>query len=489
MQILKPLTPAQVKKATGNSRVARKFRVKLASLPGIGFYYYLLFYKRTDFDLSPADFQKEIVALLCDVAITFLSILGYRGSGKSTLVEAHAEWGLVTGNNEYAIYLGQTLDKAKAAIANIRSSVEENATLQQDFNLNLERIEVGFTERWSDGQLTIKNSTLQAKSKGQPIRGAKFKDARIDAIYMDDIEDVEEARTVEKRLKTRNWVFTELIPAMKQGQAGLTNRIISVGNLVHRDGIMVYLQKSDLVTSVEYPIRKADGTPAWSAQYPDEAAIQKQKAQVFIAGEGLGPVIWAREYELKLVDTADMLVTRADIKYYSNDMLVKQPTASGVGVDFAISKKDTADYTAMVKAKDVVNEEGVNRLLILPNPVNARLNFTETIQRIVDIDAEMPQGTVWYPEKVQYQEAAIEVMVSKGLAVKPQAAVKDKKARIGSACHYIKTGRVLFPEIGCEALIDNLLGFGIEAHDDLADAFAYVVLAMVRGGDGGLLVV
>lgn len=36
---------------------------------------------------------------------------------------------------------------------------------------------------------------------------------------------------------------------------------------------------------------------------------------------------------------------------------------------------------------------------------------------------------------------------------------------------------VLFPETGCERLIEQLVGFGVEKHDDLVDAFTMALLA------------
>jgi len=48
----------------------------------------------------------------------------------------------------------------------------------------------------------------------------------------------------------------------------------------------------------------------------------------------------------------------------------------------------------------------------------------------------------------------------------------------------------LFPEKGCEELIDQLIGFGKEKHDDLADAFAMLVIKIIvnkpKGGSAGI---
>ena len=40
----------------------------------------------------------------------------------------------------------------------------------------------------------------------------------------------------------------------------------------------------------------------------------------------------------------------------------------------------------------------------------------------------------------------------------------------------IQTGVIQFPRQGAEDLVNQLVGFGIEGHDDLSDAFAMAVI-------------
>lgn len=60
--------------------------------------------------------------------------------------------------------------------------------------------------------------------------------------------------------------------------------------------------------------------------------------------------------------------------------------------------------------------------------------------------------------------------------------IKDKRARLRVAARYIKNGVVKFPRTGCEQLITQLLGFGIEKHDDAVDALVYLILGLVGEG-------
>lgn len=451
------------------------------------FFHFLSHYLRHRFELPPAAFHKDIIDALdsIDDVNKYIAIMGFRGSAKSTFLEMFALWSAVNGKHNFIIYIGATIDDAKKSLANIRDVIEQEEDLRRDFGIIL-KDDKGhdFREKWSETQITIRDCTILTRSRGQKVRGMKFKKARIDLIIGDDLEDVKDAETAEKRKKTRTWFFTEVLPATKQGVMADNVKVVLLGNLVHRECLIQHLSKGKIVKVLRFALLDENGEITWKGLYPDMAAVEKEKEKVLLAGEGLGVVIWAREYLLKEVDAEDMVLHLEDIKYYPSDWLQRKADAAGVGIDFAISKKQTADYTAMVKGMDVRNDEGERRLLIMPGVVEQRMGFEETIKKAVEINEFMPGGTKFYPEKVGYQEAAHEIMKKNGLSVVPMQAVGDKKARIESACYYIKNGRVLFPETGAEKLITNLTGFGIEEHDDLADAAAYLILGMVRKSSG-----
>ena len=52
---------------------------------------------------------------------------------------------------------------------------------------------------------------------------------------------------------------------------------------------------------------------------------------------------------------------------------------------------------------------------------------------------------------------------------------QDKYARLSAVSFLVQDGKVLFPKVGAEDLITNLVGFGTEKHDDLADAFSILL--------------
>jgi phage terminase large subunit-like protein len=50
------------------------------------------------------------------------------------------------------------------------------------------------------------------------------------------------------------------------------------------------------------------------------------------------------------------------------------------------------------------------------------------------------------------------------------------------AARYVKNGTVKFPRTRCEQLLNQVLGFGSEKHDDLVDTQVYLILGAAGEG-------
>ena len=56
----------------------------------------------------------------------------------------------------------------------------------------------------------------------------------------------------------------------------------------------------------------------------------------------------------------------------------------------------------------------------------------------------------------------------------------EKSARLWSVSNLIQEGKVLFPEKGTENLVNQLVDFGIEKHEDLVDALTLLISEVIR---------
>jgi len=259
--------------------------------------------------------------------------------------------------------------------------------------------------------------------------------------------------------------------------------MILIGNLLHNDALMMRIKKRGIYKVLEFPLLDwKTGAITWEGKYPDMTAVEKQKAKIGSLSA------WSREYLLKVISEEDQVIKEHEITKYpvsilsekdDNDKLRYRVKNGGVGIDLAISEKRTADFTTMVSGVKV-NYNGKDRILIKPNPINLHLDFHNTMKTAKRQFDGLPIGSKLFVEDVGYQKAAIQEMKRKGLPVNAIRPITDKRARLETVSIYIKDGTVMFPENGCDDLINQLLNFGVEQHDDLVDALVYLIFGLVN---------
>ena len=277
-------------------------------------------------------------------------------------------------------------------------------------------------------------------------------------------------KTRESRDKTHGWLRGEVIPARDRD-----TQLIVVGNLLHEDSLMMRLKQDveEKLLDAEfraYPLINSEGKIAWPGKYPNEGYIEMEKRKVG------NEIAWQREYLLRIVSDAGRAVQPEWLQYYDGIPYDENSFVGyWIGVDLAISQNESADNTAMVvlKVYSIGNER---KAFVLPYPINQRLTFPEQIGQIKIFAGSLKSDRTprIYIEKVAYQEALIQQLKNDGLWVEGITPHGDKRERLIMTSMAIQNGHILFPRKGCEELTGQLTGFGVEKHDDLADAFSLV---------------
>lgn len=437
-------------------------------------YFFPIYFHRY-MQYETADFQKEIFDILEDESIKLAVICAFRGSAKSTIITtAYVLWSILgVQERKFIVICGQTEQKARQYLINIKNELLHNELLKRDLG--------PFTEEKNDlGNATaiiIKklNVKIMISSVEQSIRGMRHGEHRPDLIILDDIEDTQSVKTKEGRDKTFNWLTSEVIPAGDK-----RTRIIAVGNLLHEDSVLKRLEKkieSGDMTQLngvyrEYPIFDEQKNILWPGKYPTHDDIETERQKT------MSETAWYREYLLKIVSTEEQIVHPDWIQFY-NEVPRSGLHTIGIGIDLAVSQKDSADYTAMVVGH--IYDTGKHlKIYIQPNPINERVPFpaqVELIKALIAIQKQHHYRVKTYVEDVAYQKALVQLLESQRYDVEGVPTGRsDKAARLRLTTSLIKEGRILFPEKGCEELIMQLTGFGKETHDDLADAFAILIL-------------
>ncbi|HRQ86836.1 MAG TPA: phage terminase large subunit, partial [Candidatus Saccharibacteria bacterium] len=191
-------------------------------------------------------------------------------------------------------------------------------------------------------------------------------------------------------------------------------------------------------------------------------------------------VAWEREYMLNIVPDEDQVIEPAWIKYYDKlpDMnYTNEYLCSYISVDLAISQNTTADYTAIVVIHAYGNDPKNRKYYIDKRFINKRLSHMVTLEAIQSIYSsqlrtDYKQRLVLI-ENVQYQAAVVEQLKHVGIDAMGVKIYTDKRARLTLASSLFEQGRVLFPkDESIKTIIEQLVHFGVEKHDDLADAMS-----------------
>lgn len=474
------LPPLEILTEALNDSPTRK---KLAQRFGLFCLIYLAHY----FPLPPAEFFPNLIAALEDDRIDRLEEIGFRGSAKSTFTSmAYVLYAALVKPHLYPfiIPIADTGTQATAVVSAIKFELETNDLLREDFG-TLEagkptdkswelKKKLESKEEWQARNLLLSTGVrILARSRGQRIRGLRHRQYRPKLVIGDDVENLESVRTQESRDKTARWWRGEVLGGLAHDA-----RVILVGNWLHLDGLMARMKATGRYKVLEFALLKeGDGTEVercvWPALYPTQEHIEKKR-------EELGEIAWRREMLLQVVPEDGQDVLLEDIHYYD-----EPPFDDGNhlahGVDLAISTKESADYTAIVSGEITYNDSRLE-IYVQPNPVIRRMTFADTMAALDNVRHSSMMQSEFYVEAVAFQQVAIEEMERRAFSVQAMHPMKDKRARLRVAARYIKNGTVKFPRKGCEQLLTQLLGFGIETHDDAVDALVYLILGVV--GDG-----
>ena len=450
-----------------------KDRTVRTSITKDSFVYFFHFYYAHYVKYPTADFQKEIMHHLEKSATENLYVVAFRGSGKSTIITtAYPLWAILgKQQKKFCMIFTQTQVQAKQHMMNIRAELESNDLLKKDLGPFREE-----SDEWGSHSLVFKKhgARITVASAEQSIRGTRHNEHRPDLFICDDVEDVQSTKTREGRTKTYNWLRGEVIPAGDRD-----TRLIIVGNLLHEDSLLMRIRdevnqgKADGVFK-SYPLLDSKDNCLWPGKYPDEESLKKEKKSV------ASDVSWQREYLLRIIPDDDQVIYPEWIQHY-DELPPKEHAgyrATYAGVDLAISTKDSADDTAVVFAHIYSRAEHL-RIYILPNPIVKKITFPEQVDLMKDITKTHLSGEQdkLFVESVAYQEALPQMLEHQGIdaeAIKPRG---DKRTRLALISTAIKSGIIKFPHKGCERLIEQLVGFGVEKHDDLADAFSLLINA------------
>ena len=431
-----------------------------------------------------------------------------RGHAKSTTFtfkdSIHAA---VYAYKHYEIILSDSSEQAEGFLSDIKTELEENAALLEDFGTLEGRV-------WKASVILLSNGVkIEAIGSGKKIRGRRHKQWRPDLIVCDDLENDENVNTPDQRRKLRDWFYKAV------SKAGDTyTDIVYIGTLLHYDALLANVAKNPSYRAVKYRgvISFADNAElwdAWESIYTDLAnENREQEAKAFYEAnraemlEGTA-VLW--EEKLSYYDLMVIRISEGEASFNSeiqNDPIdpenctfqeewfdfwddegKQQPDFSDprylfIGAnDPSLGKNKKSDTSAIITlAKDT--QTGF--IYVLFADISKR-KPDQIIEDALEASRRLKREykRPYYRfgvETVQFQYYFAEIMRQRSaeageyLPIQEISSTQNKDARIQSLQPFVKNGYVKFSKRH-KALLEQMFQYPMGKNDDGPDGLQMAV--------------
>jgi phage terminase large subunit-like protein len=319
-----------------------------------------------------------------------------RGFSKTTVLQFCIAYSCVNGLDEFIVLIEKTFTEASEVLESIREEFKLNDEITRVYG-DLSKIGVKGKEqaniRDSIGDFFLNGVRLRARGFDTPVRGLKSRHARPSRIIIDDCESDEHIENVEQRKKYLENYIRGVIPAV-DSDFGV---IKMFGTILHDDSLLNTLIRNH--NGKVYAAWDENRKLLWPSNWTVEKLEQK-RMEMRISEKG--DAGFYQEYFNQPLSDEDQIFRPEMFRYFNGLQLIeikKKPHRIYTLVDPAISKKTTADFTAIV----TVLVDYLNRIFVV-EITRARLDPIETIKAIF-AHYERHQPVYVGIETVSYQKA------------------------------------------------------------------------------------
>ncbi len=400
--------------------------------------------------------------------------LAFRGAGKSTSCTIAKSIHLLLKDPDLRILIAsKTAMNAEGFLKEIKNHFESNQLLAEIFGEYYDQRKV---TKWDTREIEVLPRKKPNKEASITCVGVDttIVSKHYDVIISDDLVDEENSRTKGQREKTQTWYYQTLDPTLEPPDRDVPHRgeHHRQGTRYHYSDLYGHLIANELKEHHNIvPALDKEGRSPWPAKYPPEWFAEKRKKS--------GIIIFNAQYQC---DTEAM---KGEVFQFDDcqtlpeaDWPSKEELRIYMGVDLAISEKETADKFAIV----VIGVTADRSAYYVLDSFEGRLRFSAQTAKILDYARR------WDPiriaiETVAYQEAQYQNLkdANPDVRLKSVKTDKDKMVRAWKLTPIFEDKRVYFRK-SQQLLIEHMVLFPNHANDDLFDAFELAVSASKAKG-------
>ena len=325
-------------------------------------------------ELAPVHIEWQDLLMKSDRAVLWSAT----ELGKSTSISiGRVLWEIGRNPNIRIVLISDTASTAKKLIKAIKVYIERSAEYRRVFPGVLPDKDKT-TGLWKDSAFHVRRTTV---SKDPTVQAIGFEGAllgaRVDLFVIDDYLTPETTYSQHMRDKGHRW-----LKAVVEGRKTARGRLWFIGNAWHRDDAMHRYAKEKRTVSKKYAVRDEQGRSRWPKVWPEDR-IEREIAD-------RGPIESRRSMFCDPASDAERrfkenYLVRAlqvgDGDFLSHSLAyVPAGWRTVTGVDLAVSKKDSADWTCLVTI--AIDKDDNRRILDI---FTKRLTGPEIVEKIVEV--------------------------------------------------------------------------------------------------------
>ncbi len=293
--------------------------------------------------LKPPKVHKEILGLYQNND-RLQSICCPVGFAKSTTLKSYLTRQLMRAKNydKFILYVSSTATKVADQFTGI-AKIIQTKELQQIYKYKVvEANQSTITIQMENGE----KRRISGVASGQDISGINFENARPSLIGVDDIEELDTAKSIMLTEKLIEWINTTLIsrlPSLAEGkvrmigtnltQNSIINRIMT--NAADKNGSKVFANWK----WHKYQALDHNNQSIWEERHPTKYLLEEQI---------INPYTFASNYMNEPLNMNDSLIKQEYLRYYEQTPeLLSSVTQSYIHIDPTHTGKQTSDYFAI----------------------------------------------------------------------------------------------------------------------------------------------
>ena len=284
--------------------------------------------------------HKEVCQLIDDDSIQHLVIAAWRGFGKTSIVQtALPAQRILFNRSKFIVPISATSMMAVLQSENLKREIQSNSLIRK---LWPEMKSDNFAKEMWVANNGFPGTLVLPRGSGQQIRGLLHANSRPNLFIVDDLEDSESVLNPERRSRTMEWFYSDVLGSTERGSKDY--RIIVIGTVLGDASLLNTLLHDSNWTSVRYELCNDDFRSNWKEQMTDEQILDLYRKY---QERGLQDVFY-REYRNIPIAAERVPIKCEMFKYYTPEEVRSPENVFVVIVDPAKTTGTTACDTAIV---------------------------------------------------------------------------------------------------------------------------------------------